>query len=49
MYMPWMEDNRKLDFPRGYHIEIWGGRGMPGFWFMGGHPRAERRRLRQGR
>ena len=22
LYMPWWADNRKLDFPRGYHIEI---------------------------
>ena len=34
--MPWWLDNRKLDFPRGYHIEIWGGMGMPGNGFMGG-------------
>jgi choline dehydrogenase-like flavoprotein len=31
LYMPWWLDNRKLDFPRGYHIEIGGGRRMPGF------------------
>jgi choline dehydrogenase-like flavoprotein len=36
VYMPWWGDNKKLDFPRGYHIEPWGGRGMPGAWFMGG-------------
>ncbi len=35
LYMPWWLDNRALDFPRGYHIEIWGGRGMPGYGFMG--------------
>ena len=29
LYMPWWLDNKKLDFPRGYHIEIGGGRGMP--------------------
>jgi choline dehydrogenase-like flavoprotein len=34
--MPWWLDNRKLDFPRGYHIEVWGGRTMPGYGFMGG-------------
>jgi choline dehydrogenase-like flavoprotein len=33
LYMPWWLDNRTLDFPRGYHIEISGGRGMP----MGGY------------
>jgi choline dehydrogenase-like flavoprotein len=36
LYMPWWLDNRKLDFPRGYHIEVWGGRGVPGAGFMGG-------------
>ena len=36
VYMPWWLDNRKLDFPRGYHIEPWGGRDMPGFGFMSG-------------
>jgi choline dehydrogenase-like flavoprotein len=34
--MPWWLDNRKLDFPRGYHIEVWGGLGMPTYGFMGG-------------
>ena len=29
LYMPWWLDNRKLDFPRGYHIEIGGGRRLP--------------------
>ena len=36
LYMPWWLDNRKLDFPRGYHIEIGGGRRMPGFGTFGG-------------
>ena len=36
VYMPWWLDNKKLDFPRGYHIEVWGGAGMPGYGFMGG-------------
>ena len=36
LFMPWWLDNKKLDFPRGYHIEPSGGRGMPGFGFMGG-------------
>src|SRR5690606_30604666 len=36
LYMPWWLDNSKLDFPRGYHIEVWGGRRMPGFGFMSG-------------
>ena len=36
VYMPWWIDNRKLDFPRGYHIEVWGGLGEPSYGFMGG-------------
>ena len=36
VYMPWWLDNKKLDFPRGYHIEVWGGTGMPTYGFMGG-------------
>jgi choline dehydrogenase-like flavoprotein len=35
IFMPWWLDNKKLDFPRGYHIEPGGGRGMPSFGFMG--------------
>ena len=34
LYMPWWLDNRKLDFPRGYHIEIGGGRRMPTFGIL---------------
>lgn len=33
VYSPWWGDNKKLDFPRGYHIEIWGGLGMPAYGF----------------
>jgi choline dehydrogenase-like flavoprotein len=36
IFMPWWLDNKKLDFPRGYHIEPSGGRRMPMFGFMGG-------------
>ena len=36
LYSPWWLDNRKLDFPRGYHIEVWGGREMPGYGVLGG-------------
>ena len=36
LYMPWWLDNKKLDFPRGYHIEIYGGMGMPGYGVGGG-------------
>jgi choline dehydrogenase-like flavoprotein len=30
MYMPWWKFDRKNEFLRGYHIEFYGGRGMPG-------------------
>ncbi|SHH03357.1 GMC family oxidoreductase [Flagellimonas flava] len=33
VYTPWWLENEKLDFPRGYHIEMWGGLGMPGYGF----------------
>lgn len=33
VYTPWWLDNKKLDFPRGYHIEVWGGLGMPSYGF----------------
>jgi len=33
VYTPWWLDNSKLDFPRGYHIEVWGGMGMPSYGF----------------
>jgi choline dehydrogenase-like flavoprotein len=36
VYMPWWLDNSRLDFPRGYHIEVWGGVRAPGAGFMGG-------------
>jgi choline dehydrogenase-like flavoprotein len=37
MYMPWwLNDSKKLDFPRGYHIEFGGGRRLPNWGFMGG-------------
>jgi choline dehydrogenase-like flavoprotein len=36
VYMPWWLDNKKLDFPRGYHIEVYGGLGQPAYGFMGG-------------
>jgi choline dehydrogenase-like flavoprotein len=31
VYTPWWLDNKKLDFARGYHIEVWGGMGMPSY------------------
>lgn len=38
LYIPWwlQQDKQSVDFPRGYHLEIWGGRRMPGYGFMGG-------------
>lgn len=33
VYSPWWLDNKKLDFPRGYHIEVWGGLGAPAYGF----------------
>jgi choline dehydrogenase-like flavoprotein len=33
VYTPWWLDNKKLDFPRGYHIEYWGGMGQPSYGF----------------
>jgi choline dehydrogenase-like flavoprotein len=36
IYSPWWLDNKKLDFPRGYHIEYGGGLHMPSYGFNGG-------------
>src|SRR5216684_3840944 len=36
VYIPWWKFDRKNDFPRGYHIEIWGGRDMPGVGMFDG-------------
>lgn len=33
VYSPWWGDHSKLDFPRGYHIEVWGGMGQPNYGF----------------
>jgi choline dehydrogenase-like flavoprotein len=33
VYTPWWLDNKKLDFPRGYHIEYGGGMTMPNYGF----------------
>jgi choline dehydrogenase-like flavoprotein len=35
LYIPWWLDNKKLDFPRGYHVELGGGRRMPSAGFGG--------------
>lgn len=34
IYSPWWEDNAKLNFPRGYHIEYGGGMHMPSYGFL---------------
>ena len=39
LYGPWVLDNKKLDFPRGYHIEFGGGMGMPSYGFGRNVPR----------
>ena len=31
VYSPWWLDNKKLDCPRGDHLEQWGGMGMPSY------------------
>ncbi|HEX6537414.1 MAG TPA: GMC family oxidoreductase [Gemmatimonadaceae bacterium] len=36
IYSPWWLDNAKLDFPRGYHIEVWGGLEPPAYGTMDG-------------
>ncbi len=33
VYSPWWLDNKNLGFPRGYHIEVWGGMSMPSYGF----------------
>jgi choline dehydrogenase-like flavoprotein len=33
VYTPWWLENSTLDFPRGYHLEIGGGMGMPSYGF----------------
>ncbi|MGB2758709.1 MULTISPECIES: GMC family oxidoreductase [Maribacter] len=33
VYSPWWGDNSKLNFPRGYHIEVWGGMSQPNYGF----------------
>ncbi|MEH6305738.1 GMC family oxidoreductase [Olivibacter sp. CPCC 100613] len=34
IYSPWWLDNKKLNFPRGYHIEYGGGLHMPSYGFL---------------
>ena len=49
LYMPWWgwERQEALGFPRGYHIEIGGGYGMPGIGAFGGVGAARRLRRRE--
>ncbi len=56
LYMPWWEyDKKNKEFPRGYHLEIGGGYGMPGLGSMqsivsrtgGGYGRDLKRRIRE--
>jgi choline dehydrogenase-like flavoprotein len=39
IYSPWWEDNAKLNFPRGYHIEYGGGLHMPSYGFLNWVPK----------
>lgn len=48
VYSPWWLDNKKLDFPRGYHIEYWGGMGMPSYGFGFGTESSNGRYLVKG-
>ncbi|MEX0771672.1 MAG: GMC family oxidoreductase [Balneolales bacterium] len=36
VYSPWWLDNKKQDFPRGYHLEFGGGLSMPSYGFGSG-------------
>ena len=48
VYIPWWLDGQRTDFRRGYHIEVWGGRGMPGYGFGGGIQRMNGRHNPEG-
>ncbi len=49
VYTPWWLDNKKLDFPRGYHIEYGGGMGMPLYGFNWGMEQANGKFLINGK
>lgn len=49
VYSPWWLDNKKLNFPRGYHIEYWGGMGMPSYGFGMGIERSNGKYLVNGK
>ena len=38
IYSPWWQGDKNLAFPRGYHIEYWGGMHMPSFGSFNGIP-----------
>lgn len=42
VYSPWWLDNKNLDFARGYHLEHWGGLGMPAYGFGGAHEKIQK-------
>ncbi|MEP6466432.1 MAG: GMC family oxidoreductase [Parafilimonas sp.] len=54
VYTPWWLDNKKLDFPRGYHIEYGGGMDQPAYGFgwdiqsINGKPVATRKKKEAG-
>jgi choline dehydrogenase-like flavoprotein len=49
VYTPWWLDNKKLDFPRGYHIEYGGGFDMPLYGFNWGIEEANGKFLVNGK
>jgi choline dehydrogenase-like flavoprotein len=36
IYIPWWLERERTGFLRGYHMEVWGGRGMPGYGALNG-------------
>ncbi|MBN9381203.1 MAG: GMC family oxidoreductase [Chitinophagaceae bacterium] len=48
VYTPWWLDNKKLDFPRGYHIEYGGGMNMPMYGFSWGIEKLQEKVLIRG-
>ncbi|MDR3715723.1 MAG: GMC family oxidoreductase [Puia sp.] len=48
VYTPWWLDNKKLDFPRGYHIEYGGGMHMPSYGFSWGIEKNQEKVLIRG-
>jgi choline dehydrogenase-like flavoprotein len=48
VYIPWWLEGKRTGFRRGYHMEVWGGRGMPGYGFGGGIHRQNGRHNAEG-